>query len=166
MPVILDPELGTLMAQAESGAVLWQDAEEDLTALLVKAADEDVASFRGPTLIQTHWDLWRFPCASVLRLQLIIFDRPNDPYRIETFINVAAPEQLTCLLGLLTQETVWLHFFDSRTEHVLTKEIGNPHRQRSELRELVTRAAQDREALGFAWDFDRAKAAFQVCRPL
>jgi len=164
MPVILDPDLEALMSQDESVAVLWRD-EEGRTALLIKADDADVQSFRGSTLIQTHWDLWGFPCGSVLRLQLIIFDQPNNPYRVETFINVGSPEQLACVLGLLTQGWLWLHFFDSRTEHSLTKEIKNSRQQRQQLGELVARAVQAQQALGYAWDFDRAKAAFQLSRP-
>jgi hypothetical protein len=166
MPVILDPELRALMAKEKSAAVLWRDEAEGRTALLAKTTDEDIESFRGQVPIQTRWELGRFACGSVLRLYLIIFDRPDSPYRFETFINVGASEQLACVTKLLTQETLQLHFFDSRTEHVLTKEISNPPQQRSQLSELVTRAVQDHQDLGETWDFGQAKALFQAQRPL
>lgn len=166
MTVILDPELKASMAQDPSAAVLWQDAKQGRTALLAKAADEDVAGFSGHVPIQTQWELGRLACGSVLRLRLSIFDRPGQPYRFETFLNVGDPDQLACGEQLLTQETLPLHFFDSQTEYVLTKIIGNAARQRRQLAVLVTQARQDRQNLGEAWEFDRAKALFQAQRPL
>jgi hypothetical protein len=164
--VILDPELKALMAKDRSVAVLWQDAEEEWTALLAKAPDQDVASFRGRVAVQTRWELGRFACGSVLRLRLMIFDQPDNPYRFETFINVADLEQLACVLKLMTQEILQVHFFDSRTEHVFTKQVKNPRQQRRELMELVAWAVQDQKVLGKAWDFDQAKILFQADHPL
>jgi hypothetical protein len=166
MAVILDPELKALIAQEASGAVLWQDAEAGQTALLAKAADKDVVSFQGPVPIQTQWELGRYAGGSVLRLLLVIFDQPEQPYRFETFINVGAPEQLACVTQLLAQQTLSLHFFDSQTAYVFTKAIRNPRQQRWQLRALVNQAVQDWQALGERWDFDQAKALFQAHRPL
>jgi hypothetical protein len=59
-----------------------------------------------------------------------------------------------------------MHFFDSRTEHVLTKEINYPPVQRQQLGRLIAQALQDWAALGEAWDFDQAKALFQANNPL
>ena len=64
MTVILDPELKALMGTDESVAVLWQDANNERTALLAKAPDEDVASFKGKVPIRTYWELGRFACGS------------------------------------------------------------------------------------------------------
>lgn len=166
MTVILDPELKALMAQDRSVAVLWQDAQESQTALLAKAPDEDVAGFRGRVSVQTRWELGRLACGSVLRLHLTILDRPDNPYRFETFLNVADLEQLACVLKLLTQEILPMHFFDSRTEYVFSKKNKNPRQLRWELMELVAWAVQDQKDLGAAWDFDRAKALFQAQHPL
>ena len=187
MGVILDAGLSmknvlrkALMAGEQSVAVLWQDEEQGRTALLAKAPDEEVESFGGEVLIQTGWELGRFGCGSVLRLRVAIFDRPGNPYRFEIFINVAAAEQLACVMGLVSQEGLPLHFFDSRTRHVLTKEIRNRVQQRRQLRQLVNLAVQDRADLGSegdsspsagvsspeGWDFEQAKALFQATRPL
>ena len=166
MTVILDPGLNALMAEDLTVAVLWQDAQAGETALLAKAATEDVESFRGPVPIQTQWGLARYSSGSVLRLHLVIFDQPQQPYRFETFINVGAPEQLVCVRQLLTQETLQIHFFDSQTEHVLTKKVSNSDQQRQQLQWLIDLAMHDWEILGEAWDFDQAKALFQAQRPL
>lgn len=166
MTVMLDPDLKALMAQDRSVAVLWQEAEADQTGLLAKAADNDVAGFRGPVQVQSQWELGRFACGSVLRLHLVIFDRPAQPYRFETFINVGSTEQLACVRKLLVQASLQLHFFDSRTEYVFTKVIRNPNQHRQQLRQLIRQALQDRQALGQTWDFDRAKALFQASHPL
>lgn len=162
MSVMLDPELKALMDTDESVAVLWQDAENERTALLAKAADQEVAGFRGNTPVQFYWELGCFDCGSVLRFHLTIFDQPENPYRFETFINVASPEQLACCMKLLDQETLQIHFFGSRTEYVFTKEVRYPLTQRRQLGKLVTQALQDQETLGTAWDFNQAKVMFQV----
>lgn len=166
MTVILDPELEALMAQDPTVAVLWPDETAGRTALLAKAADADVAGFRGRVPVQTQWQLGRYACGSVLRWLVIIFDQPANPYRFETFINVAAPEQRACVEKLTGQETVHLHFFDSRTVYVLTKVIANPVRQRQQLKGLLALADRDRQHLGQDWDFDRAKTQFQADYPL
>lgn len=166
MTVILDPELQVLMAKDKSVAVLWQDATHGRTALLAKAADQDVRGFKGKVPIQTYWELGHFECGSVLRMHITIFDRPDNPYRFETFINVASPEQLACVNQLVSQETLQLHFFDGRTEYVLTKEIKYPHVQRRQLENLTAQALQDLTKLGPAWDFDLAKVVFQAHHPL
>ena len=166
MTIILDPELKALMAQDQAVAVLWQDAEQGRTALLAKASDEDVASFRGKAPIRTQWELGRFACGSVLRLHVAIFDRPDNPYRFETFLNVSDPDQLACGEQLLIQETLPLHFFDSQTEYVFTKMIASSHQQRKQLEGLIIQARQDQAHLGESWDFDQAKVLFQAQRPL
>lgn len=166
MIVILDAPLKALMAKDRSVAVLWQDAQSGRTTLLAKAADEEVAGFRGQVPIRTQWELGRLDCGTVLRLYLVIFDRPENPYRFETFLNVGAAEQLACARQLLDQATLPVHFFDSRTEYVFTKTIRQPEKQRQQLGQLVKQALQDWQDLGEAWDFDRAKALFQARRPL
>jgi len=166
MTVILDPGLKALMAKDQTVAVLWQDAQASEAALLAKAATEDAESFRGPVPIQTQWELGRFSSGSVLRLHLVIFDRPEQPYRFETFINVGASEQLACVRQLLLQETLQIHFFDSQTEYVFTKKISNSDQSRQQLQQLIDLAMHDWEFFGDAWDFDQAKALFQAHRPL
>lgn len=166
MPVILDPELKALMDNDESVAVLWQDKENKQTALLAKATDQDIVGFRGNIPIQFYWELGRFACGSVLRFHLTIFDQPENPYRFETFINVAAPEQLACVMKLLAQETLLIHFFGRQTEYIFTKEINYPVMQRGELGELVRQALQDQEKLVEDWDFNQAKTIFQAHHPL
>ncbi len=166
MTVILDPELTALMAQDQTVAVLWQDENAEQTALLAKAADTDLTGFRGRVPIQCQWQLGRYACGSVLRLLVIIFDRPDNPYRFETFINIAALEQRACVEQMVGQETLHLHFFDSRTAYVFSKGLANPVRQRQQLTALLVLADRERERLGQAWDFDQAKALFQASYPL
>ena len=166
MSVHLDPDLKALMTADLSVAVLWQDEIEGQTALLAKATDEDVASFRGKVPIQTRWELGRFASGSVLRLVLTIFDQPDRPYTFETFINVASPEQRACVEQLLKQDKLHLHFFDSRADYALTKVIGHPRHWYEHLKPLIVQAVQDRETIGLAWDFEGAKALFQARRPM
>lgn len=166
MTVILDLGLKALMAEDQTVAVLWQDALVGETALLAKATNQDVEGFRGSAPIQTQWELGRFSSGSVLRLHLVIFDRPQQPYRFETFINVGASEQLACVRQLLTQKTLQIHFFNSQTEYVFTKKLSNSDQQRQQLQQLIDLALHDWEILSEAWDFDQTKALFQAQRPL
>ncbi len=127
MGVIFETELGPLMARDKSLAALRQDEEEGRTALRAKAADEDVEGFRGPVPIQTACELGRPWCASVLRLQDIVFDRPGNPWRFESFINVAEPQQLACVKGLVTQERLQLHFLIAELHIPAMSSIDSSH---------------------------------------
>jgi hypothetical protein len=166
MTVILDPELKELMAQDQTVAVLWQAADAGRTALLAKAADRDLAGFKGPVPIQTQWLIGRYIDGSVLHWLVVIYDQPANPYRFETFINVAAPEQRACVEALAAQQQICLHFFDSRTEYVFTKVITNSAELQDRLGRLIALADVDYIRLGQGWDFDRAKARFQADHPL
>jgi len=51
------------------------------------AADSDIEGFAGkPVLYQ--WQLIEMPTAPLVRLELTILDRPTNPYRFESFLNV------------------------------------------------------------------------------
>lgn len=160
----LNPDAKARLSQEESIATLWQDDAGD-TVLLAKAADEHVVTFGQADLIQTHWGLWRFPCASLLKFQVVICDRPNDPYRYEMFVDVAESVQLEALLGLLTQETLALHAFDSQAEYVSSLVTDVAREERLRLAALVVQAIEHRQKLQGGWRFERAVAAFQMCQP-
>ncbi|MGB3717776.1 MAG: hypothetical protein WA996_25425 [Candidatus Promineifilaceae bacterium] len=51
------------------------------------------------------------PDAPLVRLQLVILDKPINPFSIESFLNAAAEDQTTVLNQLANQEELYLAFY-------------------------------------------------------
>jgi hypothetical protein len=77
------------------------------------APDEDIEGFSGKP-VSSRWQLVNMPTAPLIRLELAIQDRPGDPYRFESFLNVAAADQAH-VLGRLAK-----HLHPPRREAVAT----------------------------------------------
>ena len=51
------------------------------------------------------------PTAPLIRLELFFLDRPENPYRFESFLNVAVEDQLQVLIQPANQERLFLAFY-------------------------------------------------------
>ena len=47
--------------------------------------------------VRSQWQLIRMPTAPLIRLELLILDNPANPYRFESFLNIAAADQARAL---------------------------------------------------------------------
>jgi hypothetical protein len=65
------------------------------------------------------------PTARLIRLELIILDKPHNPFRFESFLNVASEDQLNILAELANQENLYLTFYGDSFSYQYTKVI--PH---------------------------------------
>src|SRR5437762_11419875 len=61
------------------------------TVFVIKAPSRDIDSLRGPVPIFLRHELYEHPAAPVIRMLLKIYDQPERPLALETYINVADP---------------------------------------------------------------------------
>ena len=101
------------------------------------------------------------PTAPLIRLELVILDRLDDPFRFESFLNVAEETQAEILAQLANQDRLYLAFYGDGLEHRFTKIIEHDLQQWQQLDDLVAQANAYWDQLPPEQrDFDRAKAEF------
>lgn len=131
-------------------------ATEAGTALLLKAPRIEIAAVRGLVPVRLGHELYTPPCAAVIRLALRIYDRPQAPLAMETFINVADPQQRADYAALAQQEAITLLFLDETLQPRLTKQIS--HSSRAVVAPLLAAAERHQATIAVAdFDFERAK---------
>ncbi len=151
----LPPELAEFL-QRHQYAALFHPSEELGTVLVVKAPGQEIDSVRGTVPVELRHELYHHPLAPVVRVTTRIFDRPEAPLALETFINVADADQRTDYATLIEQEALYLLFYDERLQHRLTKHIDQ---DRSELQGLLDQADWLLQTIRpERLDFDQAKA--------
>jgi hypothetical protein len=126
------------------------------------AADRDIDGFADkPVLYQ--WQLIKMPTAPLIRLELAILDNPFDPYKFESFLNVAQEDQARVLAQLANQDRLYLAFYGDDLGHHFTKIVDHDEQQWQYLDELVAGAIDHWESIPPEQrDFDRAKAEFMT----
>lgn len=124
------------------------------------ADDSDIEGFADkPVLYQ--WQLIEMPTAPLIRLDLLILDQPNNPFKFESFLNVAEEDQARVLAQLANQEQLFLAFYGDDLTHRFTKIVEHDRQQWQYLDELVDQATHYWDQLPpERRDFDRAKAEF------
>lgn len=124
------------------------------------AADQDIASFANAPLL-SQWQLIKMPTAPLLRLEFLILDNPRNPYKFESFLNIAEPDQATVLDELVQQEHFALAFFGDDLTYQYSKLDGHEPTQRQQLAHLIDEAMTYWQSLPPAQqNFDLAKAIF------
>jgi hypothetical protein len=156
-PFQLPPELADFLRRADRYACVTQATDQG-TAFVVKVPGQELTTLRGTMPIGLRHELFEHPSAPVIRTVLSIFDRPQSPLRVETFINVAEEDQRADFAALADQELLLLLFYDEQLQHRLTKLV--PYPERSEVPTILARADELRATMPpWRFDFDRAKAA-------
>ncbi|MBK8905342.1 MAG: hypothetical protein IPM53_29435 [Anaerolineaceae bacterium] len=124
------------------------------------AADQDIASFAEAPLL-SQWQLIKMPTAPLLRLEFRILDNPTNPYKFESFLNIAEPDQAAVADALVRQDHFTLAFFGDDLTYQYSKLDAHEAVQRQALAYLVDEAMTYWQALPpNQRDFDFAKAAF------
>jgi hypothetical protein len=103
------------------------------------AADSDIEGFANRP-VSYQWQLIKMPTAPLIRLQLTVLDRPTNPYRFESFLNVAEEDQARVLAQLAGQDELYLAFYGDDLSHRFTKVINHDRQQWQYLDELVAEA--------------------------
>jgi hypothetical protein len=124
------------------------------------AADSDIEGFPNRP-VSYQWQLVKMPTAPLIRLELAILDRPSDPYRFESFLNVADEDQARVLARLAGQDRLYLSFYGDDLTHRFTKIIKHDRQQWQYLDELVAEALEHWDQIPPEQrDFEHAKAEF------
>ena len=72
-------------------------AETDIGVVHVcHAADTDITGFAGKP-IRYQWQLIKMPTAPLIRLEMLVRDKPLNPYQFESFYNVTQEDQVRML---------------------------------------------------------------------
>ena len=124
------------------------------------AADADITGFADKPILY-QWQLIEMPTAPLIRLELNILDRPDAPYKFESFLNVSEEDQARVLAQLANQDELYLAFYGNDLTHQFTKIVKHDRQQWQYLDELVDQATRYWDQLPpTCRDFDRAKAEF------
>jgi hypothetical protein len=124
------------------------------------APDKDIDSFPHHPVTYC-WQLIRMPTAPLIRLELLILDNPANPYRFESFLNIAAADQARTLYELASQEKLYLAFYGDQLDYRYTKEVEHDEQQWQKIDEMAIRAIDHWLAIPQEQrNFDRAKAEF------
>ena len=101
------------------------------------------------------------PTAPLIRLEFDIHDRPADPFRFESFLNVAEESQANVLTQLAGQDRLYLAFYGDDLQHRFTTTVSHDEQQWQRLDELVEEAERYWEQLHEdVRDYDLAKARY------
>ena len=124
------------------------------------ASGSDIEAFVDkPVLYQ--WQLIKMPAAPLIRLDLVIVDQPDNPYKFESFLNVAEEDQARVLTQLANQNQLYLAFYGDNLTYRFTKIVKHDRQQWQYLDELVDEANRHRDRIPPEQrDFDRGKAEF------
>jgi hypothetical protein len=129
------------------------------------AADDDISTFVDKD-IEARWDMIEMPTAPLVRLELLVYDDPVNPYCFESFLNVAAPDQLDVLVQLAKQEELYMAFYGDDLTYRYTSVLVHGEDQRQRLDEIISRAKAYSASLPPGErDFDRAKALYMRIHP-
>lgn len=132
--------------------------------LLVKAPSRDIESCRGRRAMQLDYELHENEYGPLLRLVLSVPDERLGTLLLETFCNLADPDQLREWRELLSGAPIKLAFYDEHLVHRLSKVVG-PATEAA--RALLERAVAMLEATPpVARNFDRAKLLVMAENPL
>ena len=92
---------------------------------------------------------------------MTVVDRPEDPFKFESFLNVAAEDQADVLANLANQEQLYMAFYGDDLEYRYTMTIEHSEQQWQQLDELAEKAITYwKELPADRRNFDRAKAEF------
>ena len=124
------------------------------------ASDVDIDGFAEKP-ISSQWQLIKMPTAPLIRLELLIYDQPENPYKFESFLNVSQEDQARILAKMASQEMFYLTFYDENLDYHFTKIIPHDKQQWQYLDELVMEAVKYWSQIPpEERDFDAAKAEF------
>ena len=129
------------------------------------ASDEDIDNFVDKP-VEARWDLIEMPTAPLVRLELLVYDDPRDPFCFESFLNVAVPDHLAGLAELAGQEELYLAFYGDDLTYRYTAVLPHGEQQWQRLDEIISRA----EAIWAGLmpgvrDFDQAKSLYMQPHP-
>ncbi len=89
-------------------------------------------------MLRIRHELYTHPLAPVIRTVLVLYDQPERPLALKTFINVAEENQRGDFAALRGQEHLHLLFYDEEVQY--RKGITVPNSQRATIPTILQRA--------------------------
>jgi hypothetical protein len=124
------------------------------------ASNRDIASFRRAP-VRYQWQLILMPTAPIIRLELVVLDDPDNPFKFESFLNIAETDQANVLADLIAQEQLSLAFYGDDLTYQYSKVVPHDLLQRQQLEALTIEAQRHWQQIDPEQrNFDLAKAAF------
>ena len=80
------------------------------------AADADINGFANKPIL-CSWQLIKMPTAPLIRLELTILDRPENPFKFESFLNVIEEDQKKILSQLANQDKLYMAFYGDKLNY-------------------------------------------------
>ncbi len=129
------------------------------------ASDADIEGFVDKP-VRYQWQLIKMPTAPLIRLDITILDRPENPFKFESFLNVAAADQAQVLADLANQDKLYLAMYGDDLKYRYTKVIDHGKQQWQQLDEIAIKAMLHwLEIPKKGRDFDQAKTQFMLRNP-
>jgi hypothetical protein len=126
------------------------------TALVAKLPASEIDAFRGTYPIQLRHELFEHPAAPVIRITATLYDNPDQPFLLETFINIADADQRTDYAEFADQDELPILFYDDQHQFRLAKAVNNgPRETVPQILEVADRLLH--QISEGCLDFDRAK---------
>lgn len=154
----LSPELRTVFERTGYGSL----AVETTRAVyhICHASDNDLENFVHKP-VNFRWKLIKMPTAPLIRLDLRIMDRPENPFRFESFLNIADAEQALMLYQLANQAKLYLAFYGDDLGYSYTKEIPHGGQNWQQIDEIASEAIDHWNNIPPVFrDYNWAKAEF------
>jgi hypothetical protein len=124
------------------------------------APDTDIDGFVNKP-VTSRWQLIKMPTAPLIRLEVYIFDQQENPYRFESFLNVAEQEQEKVLAELANQDRLFLAFYGEDLGYRYTKVIPHDKQNWQQIDKMTMEAFNYLSRIpSEQQDFDKAKAEF------
>jgi hypothetical protein len=101
----------------------------------------------------------------LLRLDVAVYDRRQDPLRMDCFLNIQDEHAIHAVEALVEQEWMVFHWYDEQLRYVRSSGIHWPEENRKEATEMIA-AAREIIARTGGGDFDRAKAKYMKQNPI
>jgi hypothetical protein len=154
-PFELSAELAAFL-RGEEIAMVTQASDRG-TVYVVEAPADEIRSIPGRVPVKLAHDLYEHPSAPVIRMVVKIYDQPNRPLALETFINVDEPDQWRDFAALAEQDELMLLFYDETLSHRLSKRVRNTAGEH--MSRILNWADRVRAAIpDEQYDFNQAKA--------
>lgn len=159
----LPPELAAFLRDHEYACVT--ETTNLGTVVIIKMPSADIESLRGPVPIQLRHELYAHPASPVVRMVFAIYDQPDAPLMLETFINIADTVQRGDYVALANQRDLPLIFYDEAVEQRLSKVVALTNQE--EIQRIGYAADRLLESIPEgARDFELAKSRVVAANPL
>ena len=124
------------------------------------APDTEIDGFANKP-VTSRWQLIKMSTAPLIRLEVKILDRPENPYRFESFLNVAEQDQKKVLTELANQDQLFLAFYGENLDFRFIKVIPHNKQQWQHIDEMTKEAFEYLSMIPpNQQNFDKAKAEF------